>query len=170
MWGDRVTELVGSMVFTDQKNGIEAEVFFNPEGLGFIRSIFSKAKESCDTIRGEIFKTPANGSRKKGENTICNIEGSWLSHLDIDGKRLWDIKMVPDGVVPHPNPLPSDCRNRQDLKALKEGDMDRAKDAKVALEERQRLEKKLRQKGLGDGASPPVGGKDKKGKKSKEGK
>jgi len=168
MWGDRVTELVGSMIFTDQKNGIEAEVFFNPEGLGFIRSIFSKAKESSDTIRGEIFKTPNHGSRKKGENTtICSLEGSWLSHLDIDGRRWWDIKMVPDGVLPHPNPLPSDCGNRPDLIALKEGDIPRAKDAKVDLEDRQRFEKKLRQKGLSDGASVSI----KKGsKKSKDGK
>jgi len=147
MWGDRVTELSGSIIFSDNKNGIEAEVFFNPEAQGFIRSLFSKAKESADTVRGEIYRPSASGvQRKKGDNTISNIEGSWLSHLDFDGTRLWDLKMPADGVIPEPNPLPSDSRNRADLKALNEGDMERAKDSKVALEERQRFEKKLRQK------------------------
>jgi len=167
MWGDRVTELSGSIIFSDNKNGIEAEVFFNPEAQGFIRSLFSKSKESADTVRGEIYRPSASGSRKKGDNTICNIEGSWLSHLDFDGARLWDLKMPADGVIPEPNPLPSDCRNRADLKALNEGDLERAKDSKIALEERQRFEKKLRQKGAGDGASTST---SKKGKKTKEGK
>lgn len=155
MWGDRITELSNSMIFTDAKNGIEAEVVFNPAALGFIKSLFSKAKESADTIRGEIYKISA--SRKKGENTISSIEGSWLSHLEIDGVRLWDIKTVPEGVIAHPNPLPSDCRFRADLRALVAGDMDVAKEAKSTLEDRQRADKKLRSEGrksaAKDGAS-----------------
>eukprot|EP01113_Clastostelium_recurvatum_P045753 TRINITY_DN790_c0_g1_i1.p1 TRINITY_DN790_c0_g1~~TRINITY_DN790_c0_g1_i1.p1 ORF type:complete len:317 (+),score=78.93 TRINITY_DN790_c0_g1_i1:71-952(+) len=42
MWGDRITELAGSITFTDEKNGIEAEVHFNPGALGFVKSLFSK--------------------------------------------------------------------------------------------------------------------------------
>jgi len=167
MWGDRVTELSGSIIFSDNKNGIEAEVFFNPEAQGFIRSLFSKSKESTDTVRGEIYRPSASGvQRKKGDNTVSNIEGSWLSHLDFDGTRLWDLKMPADGVIPEPNPLPSDSRHRADLIALREGDLERAKDSKVALEEKQRFEKKLRQKGAGDGASSALS-KEKKGKKPK---
>jgi len=174
MFGDRITELANSILFTDEKNGIEAEVVFNPAAMGFIKSLFTKSKESSDAIRGEIYKIPAGGaSRKKAEGMICSIEGSWLSHLEIDGKRVWDIKTVPEGVIPCPNPLPSDCRYRADLIALVEGDMEKAKDAKVALEEKQRHEKKLRQQGTKnakDGAEKASSSSkaDKKSKKEKK--
>jgi len=171
MWGERITELASSMIFTDEKNGIEAEVFFNPAALGFIKSLFSKSKESSDTIRGEIYKLPTNGSsRKKGENVISTIEGSWLSHMDIDGKKMWDIKTVPDGIIPHSNPLPSDCKYRSDLVALKNNEIDLAKAEKVSLEEKQRFEKKLRSEGLKNGASilPSSSSSSKKEKEKKK--
>jgi len=142
MWGERVIELGGTMVFTDETNSIACEVIFNPNAVGFVRSFFKKAKDPADTITGEIYRTT---SRKRTEaDTICQIEGSWLTHLDIGGKKYWDIKMVPSGVSPHPNPLPSDCRYREDLMALKVNDFEKGKEYKIMLEERQRSEEKLR--------------------------
>lgn len=157
MWGDRVMELSGNMVFTDEKNDLECEVVFNPSALGLIKSIFSKSKDSADSFKGSICRIQPNvSSKKKAEGAICTVEGSWLSHLDIDGKRLWEITTVPDGVCLHPNALPSDSRFRSDLVALRAGDVEKAKECKVVLEERQRLEKKLRNEGrkcIKDGAN-----------------
>ena len=45
---------------------------------------------------------------------VAAIEGSWLSHINIDGARYWSItKEVPDAWRPVPDPLPSDSRYRQ---------------------------------------------------------
>jgi len=157
MWGDRIMELSGNMTFTDEKNNLECEIIFNPGALGLIKSIFSKAKDSADSFKGNIIRIQPNvssgGKKKSSSEVICAVEGSWLSHIDIDGKRLWDITMVPDGVCPHPSPLPSDSRFRSDLVALRAGDVEKAKECKNVLEERQRYEKKLRTKCNKDGAS-----------------
>ena len=51
--------------------------------------------------------------------------------------------------VPVPDPLPSDCRYREDLVALKAGDLERAQRAKEYLENVQRYCAKLRKQGGG---------------------
>eukprot|EP00198_Chlamydomonas_reinhardtii_P009896 XP_001699233.1 predicted protein [Chlamydomonas reinhardtii] len=80
---------------------------------------------------------------------VAAIEGSWLSHINIDGARYWSItKEVPDAWRPVPDPLPSDSRYRQDLVVLAAGDMKGAQAAKEALENRQRNDKKLREVAL----------------------
>jgi len=143
MWGDRVMEYCGSMTFTDEKNQIECVVEFNPEGSGFFRSMFSKSgKQTADCFRGQMYRTT---SKKRSEqDVICYLQGSWLCHLDIADERFWDIKVVPSGVIPAVDPLPSDSRFREDLVALKQGDYEKGKESKLFLEERQRKEDKLR--------------------------
>ncbi|KAG2435871.1 hypothetical protein HXX76_007066 [Chlamydomonas incerta] len=80
---------------------------------------------------------------------VAAIEGSWLSHINIDGVRYWSIaKETPDSWRPMPDPLPSDSRYRQDLVVLAGGDMKGAQAAKEALENRQRHDKKLREAAL----------------------
>jgi len=74
------------------------------------------------------------------------IEGSWYESLYIDDKAYWG----PANPWPHKlqhvdNPLPSDANFRMDLLHLKAGDEIKAQEAKVAFEEFQRKDRKLRE-------------------------
>jgi hypothetical protein len=146
MWGERVMEYLGVMTFVDHSNHLQCDIEFNPEGKGFFRSMFGKAKQPSDYFRGEIYRTT---SKKKSEkDVVYELEGSWLEYLDVGGERLWDIKMVPSGVIPHSDPLPSDSRFREDLMALLNNeDVERAKECKIMLEERQRHDERVRKEG-----------------------
>jgi len=138
-------EFAGSMTFTDDTNHLICEIQFNPESCGFFKSIFTKAKQPADYFRGEIIRTTA--LKKTDKDVACTIDGSWLSHLDVNNVRLWSIDMVPSGVIPEVNPLPSDCRFREDLIALLNKDFEHGKEYKNMLEERQRYEADLRKAG-----------------------
>jgi len=72
-----------------------------------------------DDIAGKI-------TDKSGKD-VGHVTGSWLSHLDIDGTRYWDIERdKPLRHIPERTPLPSDWRYREDLIWLHKGDLDRA--------------------------------------------
>jgi len=80
---------------------------------------------------------------------VARIEGSWLSHLNIDNKRYWTLtesapsKWVPPGKGGRV--LPSDASVRRDLRALKGGDPSLAQKEKEEMEVEQRADKKLRE-------------------------
>jgi hypothetical protein len=147
MWGTRVLDYCGSMVFEDEKNHLRCEIVFNPDAQGYFKSLFFKQKTPSDFLRGEVVKV-IEGADKM---VLCAIEGSWLTNLDIvyangSKERLWDAKNSEDAVpTPVKDPLPSDCRFREDLKALAAENFDDAQKWKVILEEKQRGERKLRE-------------------------
>jgi len=142
LWGERVMSYEGVVSFKDEKNHLQADVAFNADSLGFFKSLFKKQKSGIDTVRGELFRV---GEDKKKKEVLAAIEGSWLSHIDIGGERIWDLERdMPCLQVMDPNALPSDCRYREDLVALAKRDMDEAKECKLMLEERQRYDAKLR--------------------------
>jgi hypothetical protein len=144
LWGERTQYYEGSIPFKDEKNNLACELHFNAEGLGFIKSLFSKAKQPADYMRGELVRP---GDKKKKE-VICVCEGSWLTHLSFDNVKYWDDdRDLPNIITPLENPLASDCRYRDDLVALQEDDIERAKESKLALEERQRYDERLRTAG-----------------------
>ena len=61
-------------------------------------------------------------SLKDVNKVLCEIDGSWLTHIDIAGKRYWDVKEdVPTRQIPSlgKDVLPSDWRYREDLIWLK---------------------------------------------------
>jgi len=65
----------------------------------------------------------------------------------IDGARFWHIDEYRGFKVRlSNNPLPSDCRFREDLVFLRNGDEETAATWKAELEKRQRHEQKLRDK------------------------
>ena len=77
---------------------------------------------------------------------ICDITGSWLTNLIIDGQEYWHIdKMEPMLPYPIPNSLPSDPRYREDLIWLRRENENNAQVWKNRLEIQQRYERKLRQ-------------------------
>eukprot|EP00762_Andalucia_godoyi_P003665 ANDGO_00721.mRNA.1 Oxysterol-binding protein 9 len=146
MWGARVLDYCGTVKFSDPKNHLYCELTFNPDAQGYFKSLFFKQKTPTDSFKGDIYKQ-IDGAEKM---VICSVEGSWLTHLDViysnnSKERIWDAKTdkesMPTSVA---NPLPSDCRFREDMKALKEQNFDEAQKWKVVLEEKQRLERKLR--------------------------
>ena len=73
------------------------------------------------------------------------IDGSWLTHINIDGKKVFNYATEKASIpIPIDNPLPSDCRYRRDLNFLKDKDLDNAQLSKVEMEEIQRRDAKLR--------------------------
>jgi len=63
----------------------------------------------------------------------------------IGNEEVWNIdKIKPHRYQPSGDPLPSDCRFREDLIWLKYGDYKNAEDWKLRLEEQQRWYRKLK--------------------------
>lgn len=86
----------------------------------------------------------------EGSVPLAACRGNWLSHLDWDGERVWTLAEEERGEwAPEEDPLPSDCRFRRDLAALRgaEADMGAAQMAKELLETLQRQDAKLRKAG-----------------------
>lgn len=117
------------------------------------------SKKISDTFEGKVYypKSVASISPKKKdknkddmkftdlEKEIATIEGSWLEKLVIGGKEVWNInKFVPQRQIAVLNPLPSDCRFREDLIFLKYNNLPMSEKWKLKLELRQRFEKKIR--------------------------
>ena len=119
--------------------------------------------------------TPAGGARRTKSVSTCVSKycGSWVSHLDFDGVRYWTLyndselkpgsvaltatsppelvsRIVADEVRPLPEAdvLPTDCRYRNDIRALAQ-DADLAQQWKHAIETRQRGDAKSRVAGGG---------------------
>ena len=102
--GDRTINADGYFLFEDEENEIKAIVIFNPimkEG-----GIFSKDTRAgkTDDFRGLIYKPRERKKKEKdkkfnkfrhieedAEEVLCDIEGSWLRYLKIDGEELWEV-------------------------------------------------------------------------------
>jgi hypothetical protein len=161
MWGTRRFQYIEHMTFRDAKNGLECTVQFNPDQKGFMRSLFSRGpKPRGDTIRGEILRgapgvvgvTSAQPLAFKkalpsGVQAVAKLEGSWITHVEVDKVKLWSATDRQHQVFPVTDPLPSDSRFRDDLVALLNDDLEAARDFKIVMEEKQRFDAKLRQAG-----------------------
>ena len=149
----------------DTKNKIACEIKYNPNynsnmsgtlyrhTLGWIPGLNglgtnAKAQRPArsDDIHLEIFK---NADTKK--TLACEGNGSWLSHIEIDGKVVWKIedplpKWKAEGSLSDDiKMLPSDTIHRLDYPLIRaKEDFEAAEAAKIKLEEAQRADKKLR--------------------------
>jgi len=167
LFGERTCKWTGVMKFIDPKNKIKAIIKMDD---GEKKGVFSKSRS--DVFNGSIYeytepvisvkdkekekekkkKVNAKDQQKEDKEMkdckkeLAKITGSWIEKLEIDGKDIWNINRdYPTRAQPVKNPLPSDCRYREDLLWVKHGSLPNAEEWKVALEIRQRLEKKLRQ-------------------------
>jgi len=141
MWGERIMEYYGVVKYRDVTNDLTCELVFHPDQKGFIRSFFQSAKTPSDTVRGEI--------KNSSDQILGTIDGSWLGFIDLTmnkkTERLWSISdAVPLYPTPIDDPLPSDSRWREDLRALILGREEEAQQWKDTLEDKQRKEKKWR--------------------------
>ncbi|KAG6615849.1 oxysterol binding family protein [Phytophthora cinnamomi] len=136
LFGDRVVEIVGSSRFEDAANRLGGELNFDAN------SSFLKKSQS-DDIKGCIYPAKV---RKSAKHAVATVNGSWLSHLQFDGKTYWHVESEPAFEhTPVDNPLPSDVRYREDIIALKNGDEVLAQSEKLRLEAVQRADLKLRE-------------------------
>eukprot|EP00474_Spongospora_subterranea_P001472 CRZ01930.1 hypothetical protein [Spongospora subterranea] len=127
------------MTIRDEQNNISCEVVFHPDGVGYLKSWFVSSPSPSDTFRGDIIKDG---------NKVDQIDGSWIGEIRSNGVVLYDVRQKLDAsTVPAENPIPSDSRFREDLKALSEGKFDLAQAKKVELEELQRSDRALRRQG-----------------------
>jgi hypothetical protein len=138
--GDRTIEATGNIFFEDLTNNYKAVVIFSTYKVS---GFFSKTETGKkDEYTGLIYECepisdPQESARqlysknaieitdltriKDMVKPICELEGSWLRNLIIDGKKYWDIDdNIPERQLPKmQDVVPSDWRYREDLIWLK---------------------------------------------------
>jgi len=151
LMGDRRYSYIRTCVFLDKKNQLSAEITFLYQEVGTvskiasgIKNLFSSKKEtpSSDLLEVVFFQYDKN----KVKTPICEGTGSWLSHLQVDGKLYWKIdENSEDPWIEDVNKrLPSDSTYREDSKYIKLKDFENAQKEKEAAENKQRADAKLR--------------------------
>jgi hypothetical protein len=108
--GDRTIEASGNIVFEDLTNNYKAVIIFSTyKKSGFFKKTESGRKDEyvgliyqCEPIKNPDETAKQLYSKNATEiselkqikdmvKSICDISGSWLRHLIIDGKKYWDI-------------------------------------------------------------------------------
>jgi len=80
-----------------------------------------------------------------GNKVVSVLRGSYMSHLEFDGVRYWDIREnFPIKIIERSNKLKSSCIIREDRQLLEEGKLKEAQEAKEKIENLQRYDRKLR--------------------------
>ena len=121
------------MTVKDKRNNLYADITFNPDrssgmklfGFGGNKgsaNLPGNDDKRADYIEG-VISTNENIDYKKtrgkltqGEDYICMVTGHWTEDLYIDGVKYWNINEHKGFKIrPVKNPLPSDCRFREDL-------------------------------------------------------
>ena len=146
-YGNFRHENIGDLFWNDVTHGLKAEM-----------SLGGSAKSGLsDYFEGQI--------KDKDGKVLSNFTGSFLSHIDFDGVRYWDIRRNIDiEEYPIKNQLKSSSIYRPDSLLLYERKIDEAQDAKTELEEIQRRDRRLRKAWKETGSVESV----KKEKKKKE--
>ena len=165
--GSRGCQYTAPIIVMDEKNEVKGVLKYYADVKKGLTSYFSSPR--TDVCRGAIYMYD-----KKKHDDICNkyndkwlamindlgemadsvkelhkVEGSWLREIRVDGELLWDINSDTKFFQQHmyvENPLPSDCRFREDLIWLAKKNQDNAQLWKVKLEEQQRHDRALRKK------------------------
>lgn len=82
-----------------------------------------------------------------GKQVVSVLTGSYMSHIDFDGKRYWDIRENFNiSMIELEKNLPSSSIYREDRRLLEERSMEEAQIAKEKIENIQRNDRKLREK------------------------
>lgn len=118
LFGDKIFNIEGTMIFEDKENSLKAVIFFQHQKYDcYTGKIYHYSKVKSLKEKKEPTKL---SEIKDIEQEICDINGSWLESLTIGDKEYWNIeKHEPQHAIPIPNPLLSDPRYREDLIWLK---------------------------------------------------
>ena len=118
--------MTGTFEYEEKNLGIKCQL-----KLGGIKG------KPTDLITGDIIY----GDQK------VSVYGSYLSHLDFNEVRYWDIREnFPIQLIELDNGLPSSSIYRQDRVSLEENKLKEAQENKEKLENLQRNDRKLREK------------------------
>lgn len=126
----------------------------NPNGGGPAQSNSAKNKKKRDKKKGRTNSTVGQQHAQPHVQRLVSIaEGSWMDGMSYtaqpNGQTEWYWKkqtVKPFVTILSEDPLPSDCRFREDLRYLIAGNTDEAQKWKSLLEERQRADRELRKK------------------------
>eukprot|EP01017_Pseudomicrothorax_dubius_P046364 TRINITY_DN8156_c0_g1_i4.p1 TRINITY_DN8156_c0_g1~~TRINITY_DN8156_c0_g1_i4.p1 ORF type:complete len:199 (+),score=51.57 TRINITY_DN8156_c0_g1_i4:64-660(+) len=133
LYGDRIIELFGDIHFEDKKNDLGLKLTFTERGF------FGFGDHDSDYFTGDIVKL------SNPEIKLSKVEGSFIGNIKFDGKCYWDLEKIdPFTESKIEEPLPSDCRYREDANYLARKDLDKAQEWKVKLEVLQRADRRLR--------------------------
>lgn len=109
--GSLRSEAVETMVFTDKKYDLKAEITF-----GKVK------KRPTDYFESAIYQ---NGK------SICKFDGSYCGYINFEETRYWDGRFLKAFKINlDENTLESDYHKRDDLQLLRQGKMDEAQKAK----------------------------------------
>ncbi|GAB4822181.1 hypothetical protein N2152v2_009227 [Parachlorella kessleri] len=151
-------DIVGEAEFDDVTNGLHATVRFG-KVEGSSSMVLNRSDAFCGTLYEDISRAVANTMLEPSKNSVrasgrvSRNSGSALSSivpksLTMRSARYWTLgDEAPQHWVPVANPLPSDCRFREDLVLLQQGDVKQGQVAKERLENLQRTDAKLRKAG-----------------------
>lgn len=127
-WGTFRHESIGELSFEDKISGLKAEF-----KMGNIVGKLS------DYFQGEIVD-------KEG-NSVSSFSGSYLTNIEFDGVRYWDVrKNIDIEAFPVKDQIKSSSIYREDSNFLYEKKLEEAQEAKDKLENLQRHDRKLRAK------------------------
>ncbi len=131
-------------VFTDEINRLSCSIQFDCNPSNFFMGMFGSKGAPSDHFYGEILQHKSvvwcslvaelnriasaisfspfprflSNPLYLSLSQVSTVSGSWLTHIDIDGTRMIDLKTEPSfPAIPIASPLPSDCRYRRDLQA-----------------------------------------------------
>lgn len=171
VWGlvvnSRGLQITAPIVVYHEPSQTKGVLKYSADAKKGLSSYFSSSRN--DMVRGSIYKYHPDKHQamvQKGRDKwyamlneladmpdvvkkLITIEGSWLREIRADGELLWSIQTDLQFAQQHffvENPLPSDCRFREDLVWLTKKSEENAQVWKVKLEEQQRHERALRNK------------------------
>jgi hypothetical protein len=125
--GNFIHESLGEMFFRDETHGLQTKF-----KLGNY-----KEKKLSDYFIGEI--------KDDNGKILSKFKGSYLSYIEFDGVRYWDIRRNIDiDYYPVKDQIKGSSIYREDCQLLYERKMQEAQKAKEKIEELQRYDKKLR--------------------------
>ena len=91
LWGDKFLSIEGALTFEDLANELKAVIIFNKH-------------KRFDQFSGKLYRFDFSKTSKKEpqkvseikdlREEICNIEGSWLNNLVIDGEEFWNVEKI----------------------------------------------------------------------------
>lgn len=166
--GSRDIKFIASACAVDELSGMKGVIKFAAEAKTGLSSWFLKSR--YDTFKGSIYMYDKNihnqtlalkwpkmvrnlGDMKDIAQEIEKIEGSWQENLKFGNEVYWDItEHLNKNCQKYPvgNPLPSDCRFREDILWMTYKDKNLAQNWKVKLEEQQRWDRAVRKKFVDD--------------------
>ena len=136
-----------------QKEYFSGTFFGTPklESLGEIHYKELSTGITCKVQIGGIKGQPSDGLYGEIHSiegkVLSKISGSYLSHIDIDGETMWDIRNnFPITLIEFENSLPSSSVYREDRRFLEKNLVDEAQEMKEKIENIQRNDRKLREK------------------------